>query len=493
MPVTGDTKTVGTRIFRYEGTPAAFRPWSPWAPNVYADTSLAAAKALVTIDGSVDEKVVELQDTTNDVAYIYVQKSTGYGVSFDASFDLLMRTDIGPDIASYTKAEAAAASFASGDFAYVSDIDTGTGFLMNANGTDLVSGKYWMQLGSSTIASSPSVGAIYPFLNQYWACLDATASAEVFIVTDQKDVTDYTGDQTLTAAQCKGGVITNKGASAAVNLTLPTAVAGLHVYVIKDAAYDLTVTAGASDTVQGLSAISNTTDGDVYGCIHLIATDAAEWKIATATGSWKDVELVTAHTGDATLNDDECHGQIHTNAGAGGAVNLTLPTCRAGLSLTVIKDAAQDLTITAGASDTINGAASILNDDTEDLYGAVTLVGTDAAEWKAVNANGGWLGIVDPTAVSDHASSVTLEASAMYGGHIHTNQGAGGAVVLTSPTEVEGMWIVLHKSANQNLTFNNSAAAAVIANTTGGETDKMISLRYSAGAWLVGPATGTWA
>ena len=384
----GDFKTVGTRKFRFEGTPEAFYPWSPWAGTVYSASSLAAAKALVPIDDSVDERVVQLQDTTADVVYIYVQKAAGYGGTFDLSFDLLMRSDIGADVDAFTKAEAAAASFASGDFAYVSDIDTGTGFLMNSNGTDLVSGKYWMQLGSSTITGSASVGAIYPFLNQYWECLDATASSEVFKVTDQLDVVAYTSNQTLTAAECKGSVITNAGAGGAVVLTLPTAVAGLHV--------------------------------------------------------------------------------------------------------TVIKDAAQDLTITAGGSDTVQGAASIINDNTGDLYGCIRLVATDATEWKIVTATGGWNRYVSDMGIVAHAATGTAELSSMFGGTVHNNDGASGAVVITSPTEVEGMHIRVMKTVDQNLTFNNSSAAAVIADTTS-ETDKYVELFYVSGAWVVGVSTGTWA
>lgn len=100
--------------------------------------------------------------------------------------------------------------------------------------------------------------------------------------------------------------------------------------------------------------------------------------------------------------------------------------------------------------------------------------------------------ITQKTPIEINTANHTLTADEMYGGAIYSNTGATGAVVLTSDTEVEGMHIMLHKDANQNFTFNNSGAGAVIANTAS-ETDKIQHLYYVGGAWVVGEATGTWA
>jgi len=154
MASLGDFVNRGGRNYRFEGSPLAFRPWSPWGKTVYSDTTLALAKGDVPIDDSLDEKIVEIETTNDGVRYVFVQKTAGYGVSFDLSFDQVFRTDFGVTANSKTKVQADAFAFSTGELVFVSDIgESAEGFLMTYDGTDLNSGVYWMQRASNTIAT----------------------------------------------------------------------------------------------------------------------------------------------------------------------------------------------------------------------------------------------------------------------------------------------------------------------------------------------------
>lgn len=83
-----------------------------------------------------------------------------------------------------------------------------------------------------------------------------------------------------------------------------------------------------------------------------------------------------------------------TNAGASGTVNFTLPTAAAGLVYTFYVDAAQTVTITAGASTTIRIAGSVSasagNITTNTVGNCVTLQAISTTKWVAQSSVGSW-------------------------------------------------------------------------------------------------------
>jgi hypothetical protein len=82
------------------------------------------------------------------------------------------------------------------------------------------------------------------------------------------------------------------GAAADIVLTLPTAAAGLIYHVVDantTAVADVTITAGASDKIDGGSAagsLVHDTDADEFASVTLVAIDAVNWVTFTSTGTW---------------------------------------------------------------------------------------------------------------------------------------------------------------------------------------------------------------
>lgn len=104
-------------------------------------------------------------------------------------------------------------------------------------------------------------------------------------------------------------------------------------------------------------------------------------------------KVVEAHTADDTLTAAES-GSVHTNAGAGGAVALTLPTAVAGQTFTFKVMAAQELRITPAAGDAIYIGASA-GSAAEYWYAdaageTLTLTAVDATNWVADAYIGTW-------------------------------------------------------------------------------------------------------
>jgi len=281
MASLGDFVTRGGRVYRFEGSPLAFRPWSPWGKNVYANTSLALAKADVPIDDSIDEKIIELEDTTDGTRYIFIQKTTGYGATFDLSFDQIFRTDFGVTANSKTKVQADAFTFVTGELVFVSDIgEAAEGFLMTFDGTDLNSGVYWMQRASNTIATTPSVGDVFSHLNSNWKCIDATVDKEVFVITTQRPVFIHTITENIALTETFGGIITNTGAAGAIILSMQAGseVEGAHCTIEKTTSQDMTINdSGASQIVANTQAAPRS--------IELSFVNGA-WKEGFALGNW---------------------------------------------------------------------------------------------------------------------------------------------------------------------------------------------------------------
>lgn len=97
---------------------------------------------------------------------------------------------------------------------------------------------------------------------------------------------------------------------------------------------------------------------------------------------------VKALTASATLLATE-YGKAFSNLGAGGAVVATLPAPVAGVTLLFFKLTAQNLTLTAAAGTTVNGAASFANTAAE-TTALCWLVGISATEWIVLAVRGTW-------------------------------------------------------------------------------------------------------
>jgi hypothetical protein len=106
----------------------------------------------------------------------------------------------------------------------------------------------------------------------------------------------------------------------------------------------------------------------------------------------RSIESVTAHTGDFALAESD-QDTVHTNAGAGGTVTLTLPTtAREGTIFIFAVQAAQELRIDPGA-DTIRDDSG----QTADKYkyasaigACLTLVKDSNGDWVTIAKNGTW-------------------------------------------------------------------------------------------------------
>jgi len=393
MASLGDFETFGNRTFRFEsGTGGlAWRPWSPWGDQ-YVDTSLALAKLQVPVDGSLDEKVITLIDTTAQSIHIFIQKIAGYGVDFDDSFDQVLdtsdtfitedtiagvlalidisslsgmtsssasveasivdaaahaiilagisaaalsaavtnehvqNTDSGTTSVSYkiadgtsgketlldaqnvtsnividlkkvddgldqavvampivtkTKTTALATAAILGQTVFISDIDPARGFALTYDGTDFISGLYIMQDGSSTIATSPSVGDVFVHLNSFWECIDATAGEEVFVITNQKAVFSKTATGNIEESEAKGGVITNTGASVDITLTFTAAAEteGAHCLIVKTAANTMVIKESGGAT------ITENLDSGIDFLVELTFVNG-KWQVSKNTNFW---------------------------------------------------------------------------------------------------------------------------------------------------------------------------------------------------------------
>jgi len=281
MASLGDFIDRGGRTYRFEGSPLAFRFWSPWGKNIYSNDTLANAKLDVPIDDTLDEKVIELETTIDSVRYLFVQKAAGYGASFDLSFDQIFRTDFGVTANSKTKTEADAFTFSNGELVFVSDIgEAGEGFLLTFDGTDLNSGVYWMQRASNTIATSPTVGDVFPHLDSNWKCIDATANKEVFVITQQKPVFIHTITENIAANETNGGIITNTGAAATVVLSMQAAneVEGAHCTIQKTTSQTFTINDSAAVEIGSSTQAAPRS-------LELSFVNGA-WKLGFALGNW---------------------------------------------------------------------------------------------------------------------------------------------------------------------------------------------------------------
>lgn len=101
--------------------------------------------------------------------------------------------------------------------------------------------------------------------------------------------THLTADTTLTSAD-KGKIFTNKGATGAVIVTLPTAVAGFLVTFFVFAAFDFQIQAASGDYIRDAGLLSvvagNTKSNKVGSVLKIYAVDDTYYFVESAKGSW---------------------------------------------------------------------------------------------------------------------------------------------------------------------------------------------------------------
>ena len=97
-----------------------------------------------------------------------------------------------------------------------------------------------------------------------------------------------TANYTIGAGQT-GTMFSNKGATASVTLTLPTAKAGMRFTFIKVAAQDLLIKAAGGAKIAGSVAnkvYKNITGGDAGTANLSIFSDGTDWYVSGSVGTW---------------------------------------------------------------------------------------------------------------------------------------------------------------------------------------------------------------
>jgi len=129
--------------------------------------------------------------------------------------------------------------------------------------------------GLSGFTATSIVGALNELQTEK---LDKTLSVEAFTAND-----------TLTSDE-SGKVCTNEGAAGAIELTLPTAAAGITYTFYVQAAQYLRINAGASDTIRNAGTASAAAGyfraNTVGNLIRITAINATEWVTETVVGTW---------------------------------------------------------------------------------------------------------------------------------------------------------------------------------------------------------------
>lgn len=115
---------------------------------------------------------------------------------------------------------------------------------------------------------------------------DASGTVELIKVVAK------TATGTLTADECRGGVITNTGAGGAIVLTLPAPVPGMRLRVCLTVAQDVDLNAANGTRILALT----NADGDaissaaaVGNSLELVAVSTTQWAAFAVSGTWTDV------------------------------------------------------------------------------------------------------------------------------------------------------------------------------------------------------------
>jgi hypothetical protein len=103
-----------------------------------------------------------------------------------------------------------------------------------------------------------------------------------------------TSSAILSAFEAASSLITNKGASEAITLTLPSAEAGMCLSIFLAEPEDVDVAAAAGNTILGLTGSASeriTSDSTVGSMIRLCALNSNEWAVLSRRGEWSESGL----------------------------------------------------------------------------------------------------------------------------------------------------------------------------------------------------------
>ena len=122
--------------------------------------------------------------------------------------------------------------------------------------------------------------------------LTAAWDAGNYAISALVTVTAHTGTGNITAAECRGGVTTNTGASGGITITLPDAQIGMAIIVVLTVAQDVDIDVQAGEQILVLTdaagdAISS--DSTIGSSVTLIAISATQWMPVGQNGTWTDV------------------------------------------------------------------------------------------------------------------------------------------------------------------------------------------------------------
>lgn len=165
-----------------------------------------------------------------------------------------------------------------------------------------------------------------------------------------------------------------------------------------DVNFDITV--AATDTGNGSEDIDVTFSAQVAGTKVSFINFDADGLLSLGYGGqtvyaakFTSLAPVVPNTGTATPATTDS-GTVYSNEGDGDGSAITLPTAIAGLIFSVIVQAAQTVTITASAGDTIRIASEATpaagNISCSTVGNAITLVAINATEWVALSYVGTW-------------------------------------------------------------------------------------------------------
>lgn len=165
-----------------------------------------------------------------------------------------------------------------------------------------------------------------------------------------------------------------------------------------DVNFDIAV--AATDTGNGTEDIDVTFSAQVAGTKVSFINFDADGLLSLGYGGqtvyaakFTSLAPVVPNTGTATPASTDS-GTVYSNEGDGDGSAITLPTAIAGLIFNVIVQAAQTVTITASAGDTIRIASEATpaagNISCSTVGNAITLVAINATEWVALSYVGTW-------------------------------------------------------------------------------------------------------
>jgi hypothetical protein len=101
-------------------------------------------------------------------------------------------------------------------------------------------------------------------------------------------ISNYTASTTLTAAECRGAIVTNAGATGTIELTLPAAATGSSVTIYSKAAEIIELIPASGERFSSeLADVQLDSDGVLGSSITLVCMETGVWEIVASTGTWE--------------------------------------------------------------------------------------------------------------------------------------------------------------------------------------------------------------